>query len=59
MKRSYDQRICLRSKKREKEAFKYYFKKLKAMARTHLETIQSLKEVIQGSMKEKEEDESL
>ena len=34
---SHDQRICVRSSKREKKAFKFYIRKEKAMAWTHLE----------------------
>ena len=34
---SHNQRICVRPRKLEKKAFKYYIKKEKAMAWTHLE----------------------
>ena len=34
LKGSHDQRICIRSSKREKKAFKYYVRKERPMART-------------------------
>ena len=47
---SHDQRICVLSGKRAKKAFKYYIRKDKAMAWTHLERRKSCEEVTEGRM---------